>query len=253
MSRLETLIEQTTFLLEKQEQVKQECDDLFNDFLAFLQEKMDDFNEDSEQAESIGRVYDMVSGHAQKITDDAQSDIDFLREQLQALIEVAQVNDVTKSRELLNAMISEDEELPTTEEFKENIMQDSVEAKSSLLAMIDDIKDALREGDIKEVELLLEAMVQEEDEEDDEDGEYDIDEEDYDDEEEEEEEDGCCGSGGCAEGGCGSCKTGCGPKKGSSSMDVFSYISQYDRELADDDIPSDGTDKKKFRKPGRDN
>lgn len=219
MSRLETLIEQTTFLLEKQEEVKHECEQLFRDFLSFLQEKINDFNSESEQSQGLEKVYDMVSGHAQKITDEAQEDIDFLQEQLDALHEIAQIEDAARSKELLNALIDDSEELPDTEEFKENVLLESVDAKRSLLAMLDDVKDALREGDIKEVELLLEAMLQDQEGTEDE----------YHDEECQDED-----SDGCSSGGCGTCSTGCGPSDEGS--DVFSFMSQYDRDLAEDEL-----------------
>lgn len=243
VSRLETLIEQTSFLLERQEEVKLECDDIFRDFLNFLQQKINDFNEEEEQQSSLEKVHDMISGHAQKLTDEAQEDIEFLREQLRALQEVSKIADPTRAKEILAEMIDEDEEIPDTEEFKVSVQQESIEAKSNLLAMVDDVKEALRDGDVKEVELLLEAMVEEQSSGDINGLQFSLDDEDEEDggeqqggnndnEEGEASSGGCCGSGGCAPGGCGDCSMDCGPAKGAT--DIFSMLGQYERELEQD-------------------
>ncbi|QQR48795.1 hypothetical protein IPF37_04510 [bacterium] len=232
MSRLKKLIEQTTFLMEKQEEAKNECAAIFNDVLSFVEQKINNLPQESEEAEVLGKVYDVLSGQAQKLADETTDDIAFLAEQLKALQHVNDVKDPVKAQELLNMLIDEDEEISDTDVFKEGVTQEAQESKNSLQMMVQDVKDALEEGNFEDVQLLLEALLEEEE------NEFDDEEED---EEEEFEDDHLAKvmmkmaghedtEDGCSSGGCGSCSTGCGPRS-EKDFDIFSFVSKYDREL----------------------
>lgn len=246
--------------MEKQEEAKNQCSAIFNDVLSFVEQKINNLPQESEEAEVLGKVYDVLSGQAQKLADETTDDIAFLAEQLKALQHVNDVKDPVKSQELLNMLIDEDEEISDTDAFKEGVTQEAHESKQSLQMMVQDVKDALEEGDFEDVQLLLEALLEDEnefDEEEDEDDEESEDEEELDDDHlakvmmkmaghADKEEDGCCSTteagaeGGCSSGGCGSCATGCGTGA-EKDFDIFSFISKYDRELELDAKKDDTT------------
>lgn len=245
--------------MEKQEEAKNECSAIFNDVLSFVEQKINNLPQESEEAEVLGKVYDVLSGQAQKLADETTDDIAFLAEQLKALQHVNDVKDPVKSQELLNMLIDEDEEISDTDAFKEGVTQEAIESKNSLQMMVQDVKDALEEGNFEDVQLLLEALLEEEENEfdEEEDDEEDEDEEELDDDHlakvmmkmaghEDKEEDGCCSTveadaeDGCSSGGCGSCATGCGTGA-EKDFDIFSFVSKYDRELELDAKKDDTT------------
>jgi len=101
VSRLQALLEQTSFLLEKQTEAKNETDAIFTDLLAFIKDKINEGSPDSEQVTSLEKVYDMISGHAQKLAEETQDDVEFLGEQLNALEEINKIEDPAKADEVL--------------------------------------------------------------------------------------------------------------------------------------------------------
>jgi hypothetical protein len=221
VSKLEKVIEQTTFLLEKQRQAHQECQTVFEDLLAYVTKKIDAAH-DEEEVETLENIHDILAGQAEQLTEDAGGDISFLTEHIKALKKIREVKDAAKATELLNALIDEQEEILETTDFKDEITRESEVAKDQLLAMVADLKDALEEGNSKEVELYLESLFQGEEDadgcEDDEDGEHD-----------EDEEDGCgsC-SGGCETGGgCGTGKC-CSSDDDEEGDDIFSFLNKKD-------------------------
>lgn len=233
MSRVEILIEQTAFLLDRQKEAKQDCTQIFTQLLGFIEEKINDSEAETEQAADLEKIHDMVSGQAQKLADETEEDIQFLQEQLGALKDVARIQDPVKANELLNLIIDEDEEILETDEFKESILQESAMSRQSLSDMVDDVKNALEEGGAREVALLFESMMEDagHSEDDEDSDEEDEDHEDSDDHD----ESGCCSttteSTGCSSGGCGDCSGGC---SSTSGLDLFSYVSKYEQELAQD-------------------
>lgn len=247
MSRVENLIEQTAFLLEQQKEAKQDCNQIFTELLAFVEEKINESEAETEQAADLEKIHDMISGQAQKLADETDEDIQFLQEQLGALKDVARIQDPVKAHELLNLIIEEDEEILEFDEFKESVIQEATLSRQSLSDMVDDIKGALEEGGTHEVALLLESMSEQ-------DG-HDFDDEDldgeegedmdYDDADDHEESDGCCSSSsskstGCGPKGCGDCSGGCS----TGGLDLFTFVSKYEQDLAQD-IEKDQSNKKK--------
>ncbi|MFH0898579.1 MAG: hypothetical protein V1855_03295 [bacterium] len=158
--RLEQLIEQTAFLLDMQKKAKKESSEIFTGLLKFLEEKINS-PKDKEAQKILENIHDMLSGHAQDFTDQAQEDVDYLQENLGALDEIKKINDPKKAHEMLRSMIEDDEELPETADFKESVMGEYLESKKNLLEMIDEIKELVSKGDIEQVKLLIEAFLSE--------------------------------------------------------------------------------------------
>lgn len=200
MVKLNTLIEQTSFLIDKQKDAMQDCIEMFNDLLSTVDAQMKKAPKNSELAENLTQVSDLIGEQLKLIKEDAQGDIDFLKEQLEALQSIKAVDDPKKAKALLEAIIDEDEEIKDTAVFKKEVTEESVASRQGLATMINDIKDAIKEGNAKEVVLYLESILSadnegSEDEDDVKDLIFGLDEED----DEEEAEDSCCKS-------CSGCK-----------------------------------------------
>ncbi len=244
MSKLISLIEQTAFLLEKQKEAQKECAVIFNDLISATRGKLDQNKDDRESIEHLEQVYTLIQEQSEKLAEEAQVDIDFLSEQLQALHKIQEVKDQEKARELLSMLVDEEEELKDTESFKREINEEAQLSRQNLLAMVNDIKDAIKEGSAQDVALYLENLL--------EDGEDMNTNEEGDEDGWEFEEEGCddcsCGMGeegkkcvckkeASAQSGCGSCKGcsggGCGSGCGSKSVDIFAELKQYHDDSSD--------------------
>lgn len=227
MSRLENLLEQTSFLVKKQQEAKALCAESFGKLLKSIEDKIAEAGETSEDSADLNKIYDLIAGQAQQLLDETQEDITYLQGQETALRDISRIKDATKAQELLNAIIDPEEELLETEEFKAGIIEEVKLSQESFEAVANDIMQALEEGELSDVLAQLETMAENA-------GDLDIDLSGLDDEDEEEEEDGCCGSGGCSTGGsCGNCKVG-GCSTGDGKIDIFSTLSKYEQELARD-------------------
>lgn len=223
MSKLEILLEQSAFLLEKQKEAQKECASIFADFLAMVDKKAKNVS-DPEDARGLEKIHELIVEQAKKFDEETQEDVDFLVEQTAMLENVRKISDKEKAKEVMDLMIDEDEELLSTEELKRNVIEEGELSKENLLNMIEDIKEALNEGSIKEVELLLETFVQ--------------DQEDLDEECDEDDED--CDCDDCNEDDC-SCSSKSGDKAGCcGEVDVFAKFN----ELAEQ---AEGNDKKKAK------
>jgi len=218
VSRLELVVEQTAFLIEKQTEAQQDCNAIFTDLLGAIETKLTEKKDDSESFGYLEKIHDLISSQAQKINDEAQEDIIFLSEQLKALKHIQDIKDPIKSQELLGMILDEDEEIEDTESFKKAIEEEAVLSKQNLITMVDDIKDAVEEGNEQETALYLESILAQESDEDE--------------DEDEDEEDGplnsaCSSCAGCGTGdGCG-----CG---GGEGVDIFEHLSKYEKELFGD-------------------
>lgn len=172
LKRLEALIEQTDFLLEKQNEALVESEKIFGDMAGNVEEKLKNKNIQTQDLKSLNNIRSMIQDHLENVAEQMQEDIEFLTEQLTALKHIAAIPDQKKANELLNMMIDEDEEILDTETFKENVTQESITSKQNLISIIDDLKSALNENKFRDVELFLEALcAEEEDEESDEESE----------------------------------------------------------------------------------
>lgn len=159
MTKIDALAEQTSFLLEKQQEVqeffKHEFKSLY-DLLGAEQEKSEKANA-GEELTSFQNVASMLSAYEKDSIDTLDQDIEFLSEQLVAINQIAQVEDEEKSEELIKMLLDDGYELTDTNRFKADVEQEAEQAKSSFKAMIDDVKATLLEEGIGELELLLEA------------------------------------------------------------------------------------------------
>ncbi len=249
MSRLQTIIEQTSFLLDSQKEALAECGSMFDDLLKAVKARIAEHPMGSADAEALERVAQLIEAQSARINEDATIDIEFLTEQLDALTKVSALGNPAQARELLAMIIDEDAEVTDTDIFKEEVAAESESSKQSLVAMINDIKDAINEGSAEEVAEYLESILAIQDDGDlDEDEENCCDDEECEDEDcgtEDEEADGCCSTGGgCGSdtedgeaggGSCGGCN-GCGSGKGcgsSEGADIFGNLKDYEESLLD--------------------
>lgn len=235
MIHIEDLIEQTTFLLEKQKASQTDCLAIFQDLLATAQAKLAQArSQDPEEAEHLEQVCTLIADQKENITQDSQIDIEFLTEQLQALVKIQAIQDPEKAQELLSMIIDENEEIKETEAFKQEVNEEAAISKQNLMTVINDLKDAIKDGSAEDVATYLESIMAGEDEEGDEFDDEDGDDEDgdHDDEDgcgDDEEEGGSCGGcKGCGTGG--GCGSGCGDKE----VDIFADLAQYEKEFFKD-------------------
>lgn len=206
-TRLETLIEQTDFLLEKQKEAQAEFEQIFAELANNVEEQLKAKNLSTQDSKSLNNIQTIIQDHTGKVAEQMQEDIDFLTEQLTALKHVASIPDAAKAKELLNMMIDENEEILETEEFKENVNQESTLSRQNLASIISDLKDALKEGKTHDVELFLEALQSEEESDD---------------------------EGECDESDCHCCASKCNSQKDSSGVDIFKGICDDDCDCDDD-------------------
>lgn len=220
--RLQALIEQTQFLLDRQTEAKDACGKAFESLLGLIDKKLKGC--EASQAKRLERVHELLSGQAEQLMEDTEGDIDFLKTQLDSLVKISKVSDANKANEMLGMLIDPSEEVFSTEEFKKGVMDELAASQEGFNVVIEDISAALEEGDIANVEVMLEQLASSGDE-------------DMDDEDECDEEEDGCGSA-CSAGGCGDCSGGCGVSD-DKGVDIFSSLSAYDRELAKDKNSTD--------------
>jgi hypothetical protein len=210
IEKLETLHEQTSFLLKKQQELLEESLAAFDSVLSLVDEKkattdMQD-KQDKQESESSGSledlqfIYNYITKQKEVLNEPIQQDIDFLNDQLKAIKKIIGIEDPEKVKELLDMMLEEDASLLETNIFKEQVSKDFEESKKDLDVMINDLKDAVNEGNWHTLKLTLEAM------------------------ESTQEDDACCDSN------CSSCE-GC---SGDSGVDIFDAL----KDLESDDKKS---------------
>lgn len=211
-TRLEVIVEQTDFLLERQKAAQFETVAILSELIKEVEETLKKETLSEQDYESLSSIRKSVEEHIKKVSGEMQEDIDFLTEQLTALKHIASIPDQAKARELLNMIIDENEKLSNTEEFKKNIIEESLAAKQNLVFIIDDLKESLKEGKFKDVELLLDALSLEERQ-----GQEEL--------EDKHSCDGC-------DLGCGK-NLGCGKEKGFNSHNIDIFQGIYDNDSDD--------------------
>ncbi|HBS48332.1 TPA: hypothetical protein DEO28_00575 [Candidatus Dependentiae bacterium] len=173
---IENLREQTSFLLEKQEDLYSFCKERFEELLSIVKAKVVESETDKNQVEKLNSISKVLGEHSQKVLGEIESDVSFLKEQLEVIEEVESGNDLAKKEELISAMM-ENEELLEMEEFREDVLQEVEDSKKGFDTVVEDLISALEEGNLDEVLVYLQEM-----------------------EDHEEKESGCCG---------GECHSGC--------------------------------------------
>ena len=162
MSRLEQLLEQTTFLLDLQKKAQVETTATFTELLSFMESKIKELSDESKT--TLEGVHDTLSGHAQQFTNDVKEDIEFLEEQVEAINEIKKIEDPEKMQDMLKSIIEDEEELPDTDGFKKSVIAEYTVSKKSLVDIIDEIKELISSGDFDRVKLLIEAFAGEDEE-----------------------------------------------------------------------------------------
>jgi hypothetical protein len=157
--KVETLIEQTEFLLEKQKEAQKECVEIFNGLLKVVEKKRQQVK-DEEEVAALDQVRDLISNQVEAISEETQVDIDFLAEQLDALKNIQKIKDPAKMKEMLALLIDEEEEIKETSAFKKDVAEEASVSRQNLLTLVTDLKDAITEGSAKDVALYLESILE---------------------------------------------------------------------------------------------
>ena len=205
--RLETLIEQTSFLLEKQQELHENSQEVFDSIMQVISEKKAELEagDDKSKLDDLHAIETRLKTQKEKSEDDFKQDIDFLQEQLEAIKQITNVQDEQKAQELLDMIIDPKDELLETEDFKSQISTEIMAAKNELNLMLEDIKNALEQGDLHELNLMLEAVA---------------DEQKLQEEQDEEDEEGCCSS-------CHSCSS---KSQCQDGLDIFSSFEDLEKK-----------------------
>jgi hypothetical protein len=206
---LETLIEQTDFLLGKQKEAQKDCLEIFGSLLDAVQKKMEQVKGQTEEVEGLTKVHTLISSQIEQVHEDTQSDIDFLTEQLSALHEIEKIKDKKKVQELVAQMVDNNDDIKETSAFKKEVEDESKISRQNLVTLVHDIREAVTDGSAKDVALYLESILGEE---------------------EETEEDGeCCGDCHDEEESCKGCSHGCcgGSEEG---VDLFAALKEISVE-----------------------
>lgn len=183
MKSIVALLEQTDFLLQKHRESAALCRAEFDSLLTLTAQKRDEAL-DVEDKDTLSAVYDSLSTQAESIRETIEEDVNYLEEQVAAMRQVAAMPDSPRKQELVNMLLVEDSDLRPMDEFKKEVEADAEESRRSFIDMVTDIKQALNEGLLEELEAMLESMDEEEDDEGDHDEDGCCDDED--------EEGGCC-------------------------------------------------------------
>lgn len=194
MSRLDAIIEQTVFLVEKQKEAQRDCSLLFHDLLQTAQKKCEATAVGHKDREGLEYVCDLVSEQAERINEEAQIEIDYLEEQLEALQNIKNLKDPKLEEEMLGELLDAEVQVKDTKEFKQEVNEESLNARHNLAIVINDMKAALSEGNVDELVTYLETILEAEEDEECGDckGCEDFDDEEDDEDEEELEEEECC-------------------------------------------------------------
>lgn len=155
--RIQKILEQTNFLLEKQNELFKFVSDTYTDILNNLEDKIKNESEQS-VISNLNAIKENIATHYKHLSEEIREDINFLDEQLKAIIQIKDMEDKNKSEELLNMLIEKDENLMDTDEFKKQVKIDLLASTRELKSMHEDLLNSLEENKIKELKLMLEAV-----------------------------------------------------------------------------------------------
>ena len=210
--RLNAVEEQTKLLLDKQLEAKKYCDESFSDLLSLIDQKVQEADEQADDYKSLIRIHDLISKQYSSFGADVEDDIQFLKEQLKAVQSIKAVKDDKKAEELFNSILEEDEELLETSEFSKNLEEEAAESKKGFISIMEDIKNSLLEGNLEELEAVLNTMMKEQKEKEQGEGQDIF------------EDDECCDDD------CDSCCSNCPSKDEDCGADIFSGLFDDDKE-----------------------
>ncbi len=155
--RLNVVVEQTDFLLGKQKELYKFIEKVYTDILNLLASKISEQN-DQDILNDLEALNKKISDHYNDISSDIKEDISFLEEQVNAIVQVKDVADDAKAEELLNMIISKDDVLVEMDKFKQQVEQDLGNSMRELEHMSEDLINAISEGKVKDLRLMLEAV-----------------------------------------------------------------------------------------------
>ena len=163
MEKIKIIAEQTEFLLEKQKEVLKSFQEQYNTLKALLeaeQEKAEQVKAGPELA-AFQNVSALLDKQQDELVAQFEEDIAFLQEQYNAIKQVMEIEDEQKRVELTDVLIDKEHKIIETEQFKNDVGQESEESKKNFSMMIDDIKATLLEEGVLGLESLLEAHIEE--------------------------------------------------------------------------------------------
>ena len=154
--RVQKILDQTSFLIEKQNELFKFVSDIYTDILNSL-----DIRIKEESVETVisdlNAIKENISTHYNSLSEQIKEDVGFLGEQLEAINQIKNMEDKAKAEELLNMLVEKEEELIDTEKFKKQISEDLALSTKELKMMHEDILNSLKENNIQELKLMLEA------------------------------------------------------------------------------------------------
>lgn len=158
-SNLDILSDQTSFLLEKHKESKENYLKLFDGFLSLIEHEIN-AKEDvgtEEEVKKLQQVSTIVDGHLQQFKQAVDEDITFLEEQNAGIIEAKKQCNPEQENKLFE-MLMDGKQLSDTEEFKRFVMQEAKSSFDSFASIMDDLSAVFKEGDIDGLLLYLESM-----------------------------------------------------------------------------------------------
>jgi hypothetical protein len=221
VANIEVLLEQTEFLLVKQIEAKDKCTEMIKGIVLFIEKEMENGAENPEKKEALKKIHLLLNDFIQKITDVSDSDISFLKEQNKVLKDIGKIEDPNKASEVLNLIVDPSEKFVETNQFKKSILDDMKACEVELTNIFDDIKAAIKEDNLMEIEYMLKDIISEYEEKEKGNGSP------------QEEELSCS-----EESGCFGCSKGCSAE---DETNLFSHINNLDETSESDE--SDKKDK----------
>lgn len=178
MSKIDMLLEQTIFLVEKEQEAFAEISARMSQLFLLLEEKIGQFK-DAESKETLIAIEKHLEAHFGEMKESMQEDVAFLRQQVETMKQVSLIEDAARQEELVEIILTEAGELTSTDLFKKSITEQSQLSRNEFFVMIQEMEDAIQEGKEEELLLLMESA----------------------DEEDGDEGDDCCGGNGCEDEG----------------------------------------------------
>ena len=204
--------DQVSFLLKKHNEGLEFCKPVFSELLSFIDQQAQGVSEFSSEYKSLIEIYNIISDQFENFKKEVIEDIGFLEKQLELMKEIEKVEDEKKIEQLFDAALDGETELIESETFMRKIEEDTEESKRNIMVLVEDVKNAVNEGNYDDLIMTLKAMKAADfDHRNGEDGELFG-------EDEEENVDGSSCTGFCA-----SCQQGCG-------VDIFAKLDEVSSE-----------------------
>jgi hypothetical protein len=189
MQKIDLLSEQINFLIQNHEESLEECNKEFEALMIAVEASIASKSGGQEASDGAETVRDVLSQKIGQMCDEFEEDIESMREQRLMVEEALKLPVGDKRDEMIKTILEDAGELEDLEKFKKLVLEDKEESKKGFLFMIGDIKSALDEGGIEELEILFEAMELDQAK----------------DREQDDELDGCCGGKDDCTNECGGC------------------------------------------------